>query len=75
MKHEHNKRIQALEQTAAPHCGQVYEVEYKDGSIHLFDGHNTLMAAIAGDAVSVSPNYSFANAIINCKLNGKENEV
>ena len=74
MKHEHNKRIQALEQTATPHNGQVYEVEYTDGSTHCFDGHNALMAAIAGDAVSVNPNYSFVNAIINCKLNGKEKE-
>lgn len=75
MKQEHHKRIQAMEQAVTPHSGQVYEVEYTDGSTHLFDGHNTLMAAIAGDAASVSPNYSFANAIINCKHDGKENDI
>ena len=75
MKQDHKTRIQALEQAATPHNGKVYQVEYTDGSIHNFDGHNTILAAIAGDAVAVSPDYSFANAIINCKLNGKENEV
>ena len=72
MKQEQKTRIQALEQAATPHNGKVYQVEYTDGSTHNFDGHNTLLAAIAGDAVAVSPNYSFADAIIRHKHKGKE---
>lgn len=67
MKHEHKTRIQALEQAVTPHSGKVYQVEYTDGSIHNHDGHNALIAAIAGDAVAVSPEYSFASAIINAQ--------
>lgn len=72
MKQEQKTRIQALEQAVTPHSGKVYQVEYTDGSIHNFDGHNTLLAAIAGDAVAVSPNNSFADAIIRHKHKGKE---
>ncbi|MBE6976006.1 MAG: hypothetical protein E7439_02270 [Ruminococcaceae bacterium] len=72
MKHKQKTRIQALEQTVIPHSGEVYQVEYTDGSIHNFDGHNTILAAIAGDAVAVSPDNSFADAIIRHKHKGKE---
>lgn len=64
MKQEHKTRLHALEQAVTPHSGQVYTVEYKDGTEHHLDGHNTLMAAIAGVAEKVTPSFSLAEAII-----------
>lgn len=67
MKHEQKTRLHALEQAVTPHSGQAYTVTYKDGTTHYLDGHNTLMAAIAGQAVKVEPSFSLAEAIIENK--------
>ena len=74
MKQEHKTRLQALEQSVTPHSGIVYTVKYRDGSEHHLDGHNALMAAIAGLAVRVTPPFSLAEAIIDNNSERKNNE-
>ena len=71
-KKDNKRNIHALEQAAAPHNGEAYKVEYMDWSTHILDDRNAVLAGVIGNAVAVSPNYPFTNAIIENTNKGKE---